>query len=288
MNAAVPKVAVVTTFSEEGWSRYAERMVASFVKNWPAWVDLVVYPDEKVPLPNRVNVHCVDWEIKAKTDFIRRWGRDPAYRGVTDKGYNYRFDAVKFCHKPFALWHAAHEVLIPSGYSRLLWLDADTLTHAPVTREAVSLMAPREFDLQFLGRADKYSECGYLYFNLEGGPGVALLDNWIEYYTSGQFRREKEWHDSFLFDLARERTPHLHANDLTGHLPRRKGGGHPFINSFLGEYLDHLKGNSRKVTGRPRPGDLHTDHTATYWKENPHAKAPRKKPRATSGRGPAS
>lgn len=264
-------VVVVTTFSKAGWDAYARRMVETWLEHWPKAVDLMVYPDEPVPLPTAPNLRVMAEPNAAKLAFIDRWKDTPAYTG--GEPYNYRFDAVKFCHKPYALWHAMKTVQAPGGYQRMIWLDADTLTHRRVTQDFVDRAAPPAADIQFLGRCYKYTECGYLYFNLRRPRAIALLDRWINFYEDGTFRNEREWHDSWLFDRAREQDTTLNSIDLTGHLPRRKGAGHPFVNSFLGERLDHLKGDARKATGSPRHGDLYIDHDAPYWKANAHAKA---------------
>lgn len=267
------RIAVVTTFSRAGFAQYAKRMVRSWVKNWPADVHLHLYPDEEVRLKasDRVFLHYEEHPLK--TRFMRRTAGKPRYQGMAGpKGYDYRFDVRKFAHKPFALW----TFLLDHGdeYDALIWLDADTLTHSPVPFSVVDgLMAPAEVDLQFLGRPYKYTECGYLYFNLRG-KGRDVLSAWVSFYAYGTFKAQQEWHDSFLFDVARRLVADVRESDLTGHLPKRKGGGHPMLNCFLGQYMDHLKGEVRKRTGRPRKGDLHVDHDAPYWtKENAHARS---------------
>lgn len=267
---AHPRVAVVTTFSKVGWDAYAQRMVSSWLANWTPRADLIVYPDEPVPLPDAPNLSARNEPIPEKIAFIESCRDNLSWNGGVP--YNYRFDAVKFCHKPFALWDFM-TYRAGDRYDALVWLDADTVTHAPINNDVLSDIAPPRFDIQFLGRCYKYTECGYLYFNLNAPPARALLDRWIAFYVNRTFRNEAEWHDSWLFDRAREMDPGLTGNDLTGHLPQRKGAGHPFINSFLGGYMDHYKGDARKATGAPRRGDLFIDHDADYWKRNPHAKA---------------
>lgn len=264
------RIAVLTTFSKAGWDQYAHRMVTSWLEYWPGEVDLILYPDEALDFPKAPNLRVINDRIPEKDAFIAYCGGTLAWRGGYP--YNYRFDAVKFCHKPFAIWDfvTAHA---EGRYSGLVWLDADTLTHAKITPEALDSIAPPDFDIQYLGRAYKYTECGYLYFNLTAPPARRLIDRWVGFYTTRTFRQEKEWHDSWLYDRAREMDPGLTGNDLTGHLLERKGAGHPFINSFLGQYMDHHKGNARKALAAPRRGDLFADHTADYWKRNPHAKA---------------
>jgi hypothetical protein len=42
------------------------------------------------------------------------------------------------------------------------------------------------------------------------------------------------------------------------------GGGHPLINTELGKYMDHMKGD-RKNDGRSNPTDIMVNRTETYW-----------------------
>ena len=44
------------------------------------------------------------------------------------------------------------------------------------------------------------------------------------------------------------------------HIP----GGHVFINSPLGAYMDHLKG-PRKLDGRSKRKDIYRPHKNDYW-----------------------
>lgn len=263
--------AAVTTFSRSGFELYGERMVQSFVKMWPREVVLHVYPDDPVPLPKSVNVRSQDHLLKPKQRFMRRTSGAPEYQGRGGTGYNYRFDVRKFAHKPFAVWDAACR--LRGEVDALLWIDADTLTHSPVSLDTVSnVFCPAEADVGFLGRAWKYSECGFIYFNLQG-KGFSVIDEWLAFYRDLSFRNQAEWHDSFLFDRARGRVENLQEHNWSSHLTKRKGGGHPLANSVLGQWMDHLKGDARKATGRPRKNDLFAAHDQHYWsKENAHAR----------------
>lgn len=285
------KVAVVTTFSKAGFEQYGKRMINSFLQHWPDQVDLYVYPDEPVPLPRVHRLYERLGPIPEKEKFIEKYRGEPKFTGYLDGTvYNYKFDAIKFCHKPFALWHCMHNDLIGRDhpYDALIWLDADTLTHTDVPIKQVhKLFAPDRHAIQFLGRDFKYTECGYLYFNLRSGQARDLLEQWVGFYLSGTFRKQREWHDSWLYDQARIRFGPGFGNNLTANLQRRNGGGHPLINSPLGKYLDHLKGDGRKVTGRPRKGDLFVDHSETeYWRKNSHAKRTQPKPTQPPTRRP--
>ena len=44
------------------------------------------------------------------------------------------------------------------------------------------------------------------------------------------------------------------------------GGGHPLINSELGKWMDHMKGD-RKFEGHSKKKDLMSERTEAYWNE---------------------
>lgn len=264
-------IAVVTTFSASGWDRYGRRMVESFERFWPDEVDLVCYADEITRTMKNRNGRAQFFEHNHPmlVSFKEKYDK-PKYRGYPDPGrYNYRYDAVKFCHKPFALYEfwKRRGVDVPD-YEWMIWLDADTVTHSPMDARIFRQMCPKHANLVYLGRPHKYSECGFLAF--KGNPATAVLSRWIAYYVKGRFAREREWHDSYLFDLARVRAEQrdgLASVNLTPtYLHRKNGGGHPFVNSILGRYMDHLKGDGRKIRGRPNRNDMLVGHDAEYWR----------------------
>lgn len=273
-----PSVAVITTFSGHGYDQYAHRMVSTFQTNWPKEVRLFLYPDQRLDLPMDERTFSLVNPCLPKNKFLRKWGGEPYYQGRGHDGktaYNYRFDALKFCHKPFSVWHFATQInlMLTHPVDRLVWLDADTLTHSRIPMGMIlDQIAPGGMDVQFLGRSYKYSECGYIAFDLNRDGALKFIQTWVDFYREGTFAKQSEWHDSWLFDCAREALPDLVYNNLTGHIPRESGAGHPFLQTFLGLHMDHLKGETRKSSGRPVKGDLFVDHDAPYWKENAHAK----------------
>jgi hypothetical protein len=40
------KYTVITTFNEAGYKQYGQRMIQTFLQNWPAEVTLVVYAED--------------------------------------------------------------------------------------------------------------------------------------------------------------------------------------------------------------------------------------------------
>ena len=43
------------------------------------------------------------------------------------------------------------------------------------------------------------------------------------------------------------------------------GGGHPLINTVLGKWIDHMKGD-RKTAGKSKPTDIMVNRKEDYWR----------------------
>jgi hypothetical protein len=149
----------------------------------------------------------------------------------------------------------------------MIWLDADSHTHSPVPIEWLSVVCPPESMISYLGRGEKYhSECGWVGYNLTYPATRDFIREFVGMYNTDKIFNEREWHDSYIWDVVRR----LHDNSKFFNLNpswQDKGlAGHPFINSELGKYMDHVKGE-RKLQGMSRSKEviMHTDHP--YWKK---------------------
>lgn len=198
-------IAVCTTFPNNSWDIYAKRMLESYVSNWPDCVPILVQLDDKL-LAEEINkiirphdgLKC-GWE-KDHYEFVERnKGRDDPQ--------NYRKQAVRFCHKVFALKYALDSVnkAKAEGHADacryLFWLDADVLTTRKVTMDDLAKCLPKEGDaVSYLGRKDwPHSECGWLAFDLDNG-GEKIIDEIHKQYIGQTIFSYKEWHDSWVFD----------------------------------------------------------------------------------------
>jgi hypothetical protein len=124
------KYRVVTTIHAAGWEAYGRRMVISDLgarrSGRRRHLPLILYAEDFDPdtMPGLEVRRLPAWidDFKAKSAARRpTTARRPG-------GYDYIFDAVKFAHKVAALTDAAAQ--LDDGV--LIWLDADTFTHAPV------------------------------------------------------------------------------------------------------------------------------------------------------------
>jgi hypothetical protein len=147
----------------------------------------------------------------------------------------------------------------------LIWMDADTICHSPITIERLEQLIPAGKDLCFLGRKGKYTECGLYAMNLRSPLIHSFLQEFQQMYDDAEngIFRLAEWHDSFVFDAVRAKFRNLKELDWSSHLIT--GEGHPLINSEWGAYLDHLKGN-RKTYGKSLKTDLIVRRVESYWR----------------------
>ena len=262
------KYTVITTFNADGYAKYGQRMIQTFLQTWP--VNLIVYAEGCSVQETAPNLEVRDIAIVDNlTAFKQQWQKIPQANGDVsadpvrskrkDSGKGFKWDAVRFSHKVYSIFHCAKN----TQTDWLIWMDADTVCHSPITTDDLTRLCPPEKDLCFLGRRGKFSECGLYAMNLHSPTMQLFLQKFQYMYdhaAQGIFDLA-EWHDSFVFDAVRQKVK-LNELDWSSHLIT--GEGHPLINSDWGAYLDHLKGK-RKTTGRSPATDLKVQRTEAYW-----------------------
>lgn len=151
---------VVTTFNEDGLKKYGQRMIDTFIKNWPKEITLHIYPEMCNPVitdHNRVTLKRLE-EVKELMDFKNRWRNVPKANGDVsddpvrskrkDSGKGFKWNAVRFAHKVYAIFDCVRN----TDCDVLFWMDADTVCHSPITKDTVAKFCPQHIDLGFLGR----------------------------------------------------------------------------------------------------------------------------------------
>jgi hypothetical protein len=268
----MPKYAVVTTFHAKGYDQYAQKFIQTFLKAWPEEVMLYAYAEDCLVLEKSPNltVRNLHVESQALMDFKNKWknvpkangdiSNDPVRSKRRDARKGFKWDAVRFSHKVYSVFHCAQHC----DADILIWMDADMICHSPISIKQMDKLIPLEKDLCFLGREGKFSECGLYSMNLQTKNIHKFLERFQQMYDQaeqGIFTLD-EWHDSFVFDAVRTS---MQLNELNWTAGLIKGEGHPLINGPWGAYLDHLKGE-RKSEGKSRARDLIIDRQEDYWK----------------------
>ena len=269
------KYTVITTFHEEGLKLYGQKMIDTFEKNWDPSIDLVVYAENCNPhyLTSRVKVIDLLANSSDCKAFIQRHKNNPeAHGGLgphNQNGWNakkaFRWEAVRFSYKVFSIAHAVENI----DTEWLIWLDADSHTHSKVDVSALDRLCPANTSVCYLGRGEKYhSECGWVAYNLTKANTKEFINRFVGMYKQDTIFNEKEWHDSYIWDVVRKQmtTEGMDFYNLNPYPNEKNIAGHPFINSELGKYMDHVKGD-RKLNGHSKRIDIiaHQDHP--YWQQ---------------------
>jgi hypothetical protein len=267
----MPKYAVVTTFHAKGYEQYAQKFIKTFLSTWPTSVDLYVYTEDCEISESATNLIIRDLHSASQplVVFKNKWknvpkangdvSQDPVRGKRRDAGKGFKWDAIRFAHKVYAIFHCAQNC----NADVLLWMDADMVCHSSVTENVLNSLIPENTDLCFLGRGGKFSECGLYSMYLPSQRIKNFLNQFQKYYDdaeNGIFQLD-EWHDSFVFDAVRKLHPLVELDWSKGLIT---GEGHPLINSAWGAYLDHLKGK-RKEYGKSLTTDLVVNRNEGYW-----------------------
>jgi len=116
------KFAVVTTFHEAGLKKYGQRMIDTYLQNWPKEVTLHLYPENcnpKILDHSRVTLTDVETGVPDLKSFKGRWKNVPHANGDIssfprlasrkDSHKPFKWDAVRFAHKVYSIFHCAKE-----------------------------------------------------------------------------------------------------------------------------------------------------------------------------------
>ena len=270
-------ISVITTFPEKNYKVYAERMIDSFIYYWPKNINLYVYYEGECPPKINHQVKYIDLH-KASPDLVafkNKYKNDPVANGELqeipsgvrrrpeagnkDKGKgSYLWDSVRFAHKTFCVEHALKTI----DADMILWLDADTYTFTNIPESFIRSTLPEDKLTCYLGRGDIYPECGWVGYNKNHPKLMEFINTWISLYTQGTIFNELEWHDSYLYWQILQQVAPQDGYDIgvgAGH-----NGQHIFVNSDLGQYIDHMKGK-RKIKGRSSKSDLRANRKEHYW-----------------------
>lgn len=269
------RISVVTTMHAKAYEAYGARMIESFLKNWPAHVEFHLYAEGFVVeniKDDRLKVIDLHAALPDLVAFKAEHKNNPAAHGRQDRGpfpgnsririgLGYRWDAVRFSNKSFSWCHAVRTL----NSDRVIWLDADTITHSPIPDEFLINLIPNNSLCGYLGRSMMYTETGFIIINPKH-QACSMLVSGIEFiYKSGKIFDLVEWHDCEVFDTMRKilESKGVVFVNISGHAASSM---HPFINSELGRYMDHMKGD-RKSTGKSKQEDLIIDRSEDYWRQ---------------------
>ena len=154
----------------------------------------------------------------------------------------FKMHASRFCHKIFAIdmqmLHCKNVVSENRLFTDYVcWIDADTIIHSEIPEGFFDSLVDDDIYMSYLARTQRHSECGFLMFNTQHRFHNMFWNDMLEMYDKFKLIHEKEWHDSYIFDVVRHRFGQhafkkIHEIDV----------GDVFGQSVLGKYMTHFKG----------------------------------------------
>jgi len=270
---------IVTTWGPKYWPKPVQAGIQSTVKNWPGHAKILLYPDDmsqQLELP-RTEYYDLCKEQLVLKEFIERNKDNPRLTKWQPQQYKFEYDAIRFSYKVFACIDAYYK----TKPDMLWYLDADIITFEKIPMSWLEHILPNTAFTSYLGRPKKgFSETGYYAFNTAHKYATEFFERWEQYYAEDLFFNIQKgflnhfpiagYTDSFTFDAVRlemEQAGKIKNEDLNdGRWSGDRKARHPFINSELGQYMDHLKGYNRKVAMTSKKRDLTTRQTHPYWK----------------------
>lgn len=277
-------ITVVTTFHKQGLDLYGQRFLNSFAKNVDKKIKMLVYAENCTPYnpdPSQITILDAVENLSKLNLFKETWKNIPKANGIPpehikkrrprDHHKAFKWDAVRFANKVYAVFDACEK-----SDDWCVWMDADTYVHSFWDYESFAECLPDTSWITYVGRgkgSQTWPECGFYGLNLKDDVCKEFLENFENMYENaeeGIFTLE-EWHDSYVFghilNSMKKRHPNVLDYSAELYLKHAKtgGGGHPLINSKLGKWIDHMKGD-RKNKGKSLPKDIMTKRKESYWR----------------------
>jgi len=271
------KISVVSTFHKPALEKYGQRFLDSFSANVDPKIEMLLYAEDCKPVVNDPRIKVLDQkaELPKLVAFKERWKDVPKANGVCppeikarrprDWHKEFKWDAIRFSNKVYAVFDAAQR----TDADWIVWMDADSYIHQQWSYESFKKFLPDRAWLSYLGRGKKWPECGFYGINLKNKIALRFLQEFEHVYEHAEYGifRMEEWHDSFVFEEVRKK---IADKNPTGIIHNISGGiidgeGHPVINSDLGQYMDHLKGDRKDIGKSNKPNDLRIKRYEPYW-----------------------
>ncbi len=277
------RITVVTTFHPEGMTTYGQKFLDSFACHVDKRIKLIVYAENCKPTnpdPTRIIILDAVDALPKLNVFKERWRDDPKANGIPpdaikarrprDWHKEFKWHAIRFANKVYAVVDACSR-----SKDWCVWMDADSIIHSTWSYEDFANLLPDNKYITYVGRgkgSQTWPECGFYGLNLNHPVCHSFLEDFEQMYEdadNGIFTLE-EWHDSYVFGELLKKYKDFPSHDYSANIyndtAKTGGGGHPLINSELGRWMDHMKGD-RKFDGRSKRKDLMKHRTEAYWNE---------------------
>ena len=238
----------------ESWKKFADNDIELIIFFEGIGIDKVINSANS----DLIKVHSIESVNYSKfRDIFTKFSQSQGFQfyadssGMLQASYNYRFDAVRFSFKIFSITKALKEMGVKNDFA---WIDSDIVCKKHFSeKDLLQFFPPKNFLASFLGRnkfplPNPYSECGFVGYNFHNQRTHLFIDDFFNLYMSGEIFLLKEWHDCMAFDHLRKKYENM--GERFFNLSKNfMDSDHPFMETNLYIFFDHLKGPERKKRG---------------------------------------
>ena len=248
---------VVTSFNQSYYNQCGKVMINTFKNCFPKSIKMSAYCEDMI-LPETCK------RIKYKNfarilDFYTFKQNFENYENKYQKkinNFSFIYQCIKFSKKVFTILH--EEQNCSEDY--LIWMDSDIVCEKKITISKLKLLVDADCFFSFLGRNylkktdlifkfKTFSECGFMIFNLKHKKRKKFFNLLKNYYLNGKVFDEDQWHDSYVFDVIRDKIllkkEQLNITDIFLDQKIFNDPLNVLDHSILGMFMKHLKGNKK-------------------------------------------
>jgi len=225
----------ISSFSDKGYKKYGKNFL-KYAHNFPG--KIIVYTESRLGIASDQIEERDLFGIPGINGFLENIKNIPKAHGIVRGGYDYNFDANKFCRKMFCQFDAFKDG------GKMYWLDGDTQINKKIPRSLLEDLFSGE-PLVYLGREGFYTESGIVGFDTDHPDFYRFSERYMDTLRKGIVFGLKGWHDCYCFDWAKEDF----GNDLTPEW--KKGDNLKVLNKTkLAKYMVHHKGNRKDAISK--------------------------------------
>lgn len=200
-------IGIVTTFSDKNFAEYAHQFVNSARQFVHHGIKMYLYVDNVKPeLSKNMQTLGLEATNPQLTEFKER------HKDKDES--NFMYGGKRFAHKSYAIYHAATN----SDVEKLFWFDADTVFQNSITPEYLDKFLPNGMFTCYLGRPGRYTETGFIGYNLKHPACEEFMNTYISYYNEDKIYDLPFQTDCHVYDATREQMVaenKITAKDLT-------------------------------------------------------------------------
>jgi len=232
---------VISTCHKAGFDSYGEKWLEG-TKHWPR-SEFVLYTEGFDLEDSRVEVKRME-DVDRAEAFKRKYAH---YKALA-----WRWDIVKFGNKVFAAYDALYD---HKGLA--VWLDADCITYKDIPKGYIDDLLPIGKYLARFNRIGWQTETGFWVMDCSHAFHKQFMDMWIKWLESGAFKTLSQWCDASTMDATVRGMEKVGLIETVSLSDGHEKEEHPMALVDLAKYIDHLKGDARKVAGKSEENVWH-------------------------------